>query len=83
MQQPKGNYTDSKISCHRKIRRKVQNASKLITNIILNLKPNLPSESIKNCKSLIRMELLLNISIQPPMAFATEEHQQFGVYGQR
>jgi len=77
-QQPKTIYTDSTI-CQRKSRRKITNVSKLIANVILtrNLKLNLSSESTRNCKSLIGMELLLNISILLSMAFVTEARQQF------
>jgi hypothetical protein len=70
----------NKISCQYS-RRKLENVSKLITNIILKLKLNLSGGStkkIKNCKSYFEAEILWIISVSLPMAFAAEGHRAEG-----
>ena len=70
----KATNRDSTISFQRKTRRNVQNISKLITDIIPELKLNLSGKSIKKFKSLIEMEFLLNMSLPLPVTFAAKAY---------
>jgi len=68
----KANNRDSTVSCQRKSRRNAQNVSWSITNIVPKLKLDISTESLKNWKSLIEMELIFTISISLSVAFAAE-----------
>jgi hypothetical protein len=75
----KASYRDSTIPCQRKSGRKVQNVRKLTASSVPKLQLNLANEKVlKTCKPLIEMELVLNISVSLPMAFAAEAHRAEG-----